>query len=83
MSQQTERFYVDGFLLRILNSAYLVEVEPAEDTAARDADPANLPGWIFKSSHAIWLMRANAPLVDRAKKGDEIKQTIMTKGVKQ
>lgn len=76
---QSARFYVDGFLLKILESAYLVQVEPANGGTARYAQPASLPRWIFQSSHAIWLTRDDAPLVDRARRGEEIKHRIMSK----
>ena len=74
---QTVRIYVNGFLLKILDSAYLVQVEPANGNTGRYASISNLPGWIFHSAHAIWLTKENAPMIDRARKGDEIKHQIL------
>jgi hypothetical protein len=78
MSQQPARFYMDGFLLKIVDSAYLVHVEPANGNTGRYVKPSSLPDWIFRSSHAIWLMQDSGSLVDRARRGDEIKQRIMS-----
>ncbi|MCI0413134.1 hypothetical protein L0222_10090 [bacterium] len=80
MSQHPARYYVDGFLLKILDSAYLVQVEPTNGNTGRYVTPAHLPEWIFRSSHAIWLVQDEGSLADRATKGDEIKQRIMSKG---
>jgi hypothetical protein len=81
MSQQPVRFYVDGFLLKILDSAYLVQVEPANGNTGLYIKPSDLPDWIFRSSHAIWLVQEDGSLIDRARRGDEVKQQIM-KGVR-
>ncbi len=77
---QPARVYVDGFLLKILDSAYLVQVEPANGKSGSYARPQNLPKWIFKSAHAIWMTLEDAPLMDRARRGDEIKTRIMREG---
>ena len=77
---QPARFYVDGFLLKILESAYLVRVEPANGNTGRYTGTSNLPKWIFDSAHAIWLMQDDAPLIERARRGDEIKNRILKNG---
>jgi hypothetical protein len=74
---QPSPLYVDGFLLRILDSAYLVQVEPANGKTGRYEDPANLPDWIFKSAHAIWLSQEEGPMLERATKGDQVKRQLM------
>jgi hypothetical protein len=83
MSQQTGRIYIDGFLLRILDSAYLVQVQAANGRTGRYVRPSSLPAWIFKSPHAIWMTEEDGPLIERARKGDEIKQRIWNKGENQ
>lgn len=77
---QPARFYIDGFLLNISESAYLVRVEPANGDTALYAQAASLPGWIFNSAHAIWLTQENAPLLERARRGDEVKNRILNRG---
>ena len=77
---QSSPLYVDGFLLRILDSAYLVQVEPANGKTGRYEDPANLPDWVFKSAHAIWLSQEEGPILERATKGDQIKRQLMQSG---
>lgn len=76
---QNAKFYVDGYLLRILDSVYLVEVEPANGRTGRYEKPANLPQWIFRSPHAIWLTQEKVPIMERAVRGEEVKQQIMNK----
>jgi len=76
---QTMQFYVDGFLLRVFDSAYLVEAKPANGETGHYQKPSSLPDWMFRSSHAIWLSADEAPLVDRARKGDAIKQEIISR----
>jgi hypothetical protein len=76
---QAARFYVDGFLLRVFDSAYIVEVKPANGETGRYYKPASLPDWMFRSSHAIWLSEEDAPIFDRARKGDEIKKQILAR----
>ncbi len=73
----TARFYVDGFLLKVFESAYLVEVKPANGETGRYQSTSALPRWMFHSSHAIWLTEEDAPIVDRARKGDAIKNEIL------
>jgi hypothetical protein len=76
---QAGRFYVNGFLLRVFDSAYLVEVKPANGETGYYQKPSSLPDWMFRSSHAIWLSEEDAPMVDRARKGDAIKKEIISR----
>jgi hypothetical protein len=76
MSEATS-FYVHGFLLRIFDSAYLVEVRPAEGETGYYRTPSTLPAWMFRSRHAIWLADEDAPILDRARKGENMKQEIL------
>ena len=78
-TSQSSPLYIDGFLLSIVDSAYLIKVEPANGTTGKYSSAGNLPDWIFHSVHAIWLTQDDAPLMDRAIKGDEIKHQIMKK----
>ena len=76
MSEATS-YYVHGFLLQVFDSAYLVEVKPANGETGYYRNPSTLPSWMFRSPHAIWLTDEDAPIVDRANKGESIKQEIM------
>jgi hypothetical protein len=78
MSEATN-FYVEGFLLRIFDSAYLVQVKPANGETGFYQHPSSLPGWAFRSSHAIWLSDEDAPMVDRARTGESIKHQLMSR----
>src|SRR5437867_3670480 len=74
---ESARFYVNGFVLKVFNSAYLVVVKPANGETGRYQKFSQLPEWVFRSSHSIWISDEEAPLMIRAMKGDEIKKQIM------
>ena len=76
---QAAQFYVDGFLLRVFDSAYLVEVKPANGETGCYQRTSSLPDWMFHSYHAIWLSEEEAPLVERARKGDAIKNEMISR----
>jgi hypothetical protein len=80
MSEATS-YYIHGFLLRVFDSAYLVEVKPANGETGYYKKVSTLPAWMFRSPHAIWLTDEDGPIADRANKGESIKQEILTKHV--
>jgi hypothetical protein len=74
---QFHQYHLDGFLLKVNDFAYLVEIESTGEKPARKANPADLPSWIFDSEHAIWLTDENLPIKDRAARGDRVKEKLM------
>jgi hypothetical protein len=76
---ETARYYVNGFLLKIFDSAYLVEVKPANGETGRYEESDGLPEWIFRSPHSIWVAEEETPqpLMVRAKKGEDLKNKIL------
>lgn len=76
---ETARYYMNGFLLKVYDSAYVVEVKPANGETGLYAQYYSIPEWVFRSPHSIWISEEEtpAPLFIKAKKGEEIKQQIL------
>ena len=76
---EAARYYVNGFLLKIFDSAYLVEVIPANGETGRYESSNALPKWVFQSPHSIWVAEEETtlPLMIRANRGEEIKKEIL------
>lgn len=73
---QVHQYYLGGFLLKVNDLAYLVEIEPASEKPLHRADPSDLPDWVFHSEHAIWLTGDKIPIKDRAARGDRIRKKL-------
>jgi hypothetical protein len=73
---QIHQYYLHGFLLKVDDFAYLVEIKPTSEKPLNKDRPADLPDWIFHSQHAIWLTDENLPIKDRAARGDRIQEML-------
>jgi hypothetical protein len=69
------QYCLEGYLLKVNELAYLVEIEMNQDKKAGDQE--NLPEWIFDSRHAIWLTVEDLPLKERATHGDRIREKLI------
>jgi hypothetical protein len=74
-ASRVRRYCLDGYLLKVNDLAYLVEIEMHHETKANDME--DLPDWIFDSRHAIWLTLENLPIKDRATHGDQIREKLI------
>jgi hypothetical protein len=59
------------------HSAYLVEIELNIRKDTKKISESELPEWIFRSRHAIWLTVENGSIHERAKRGEQIRQKLM------
>jgi hypothetical protein len=73
---QVHQYYLDGFLLKVDDFAYLVEIHTADKKRSTQGNSMDLPSWIFQSEHAIWLTDENLPIKDRAARGDRIREKL-------
>ena len=74
---QVHQYYLDGFLLKVDDFAYLVEIRPVDQKRSTEDNPKDPPpSWIFQSEHAIWLTDENLPIKDRAARGDRIREKL-------
>jgi hypothetical protein len=74
---QIQNYYLQGLSLRVNDSAYLVEIELNISKNAKKISESDLPEWIFRSRHAIWLTVESGSIHDRAKHGDQIREKLM------
>jgi len=74
---QVHQYYLDGFLLKVDDYAYLVEIHAIDKKTPTEGTPKDLPpSWIFQSEHAIWLTDENLPIKERAARGDRIREKL-------
>jgi hypothetical protein len=71
------QYCLDGYLLKVNDLAYLVEVEINRENKADRIRLEDLPHWIFDSRHAIWLTLEDLPIKDRAAHGDRIREKLI------
>jgi hypothetical protein len=74
---RTQNYCLQGLSLRVNDSAYLVEIELNISKETKKMSELDLPEWIFRSRHAIWLTVENGSIHDRAKHGDQIRKKLM------
>jgi hypothetical protein len=72
-----QNYYLQELSLRVNDSAYLVEIELNIKKNGEKMSQSDLPEWIFRSRHAIWLTLENRSIYDRAKHGDQIREKLM------
>jgi hypothetical protein len=72
---RVNQYCLEGYLLKVNDLAYLVEIEMNHEKKAGDQE--DLPEWIFDSRHAIWLTVEDLPLKERATQGDRIRQKLI------
>jgi hypothetical protein len=74
------QYHLHGLFLTVNDSAYLVEIGIDKRKQQRNAAKvriSDLPDWIFRSRHAIWLTVERLSIQDRAKHGDHIRKKLM------
>lgn len=71
-------YVIHGHALRIYPKAYLVEVLPREEKVEYESRFSDIPEWVFGSRRAIWLTLENGTMVNRAKRGDQIKNELLS-----
>ena len=76
-TEGVHQFCLDGYLLKVNDLAYLVEIEINRENKAGKIRLEDLPHWIFDSRHAIWLTIENLPIKDRARHGDRIREKLI------
>ena len=74
---RVNKYCLDGYLLKVNDLAYLVEIEINRENKAGKIRLEHLPHWIFDSRHAIWLTVEDLPIKDRATRGDRIRKRLM------
>ena len=71
------QYCLDGYVLKVNDLAYLVEIERNCENKAGKIRLEDLPHWIFDSRHTIWLTVEDLPIKDRATHGDRIRKRLM------
>lgn len=74
---RVNKYCLDGYLLKVNDLAYLVEIEINRENKAGKIRLEDLPHWIFDSRHAIWLTVEDLPIKDRATHGDRIRDKLL------
>jgi hypothetical protein len=71
-------YILHGLALRVYPKAYLVEVRRMDEDTQEESRLADLPDWVFRSRRAIWLTLENAPIQNRAERGEKIKKELLS-----
>jgi hypothetical protein len=72
-----QEYCLNGYLLKVNDFAYLVEIATDSETTDGKIRLEDLPDWIFDSRHAIWLTVEDLPIKDRAAHGDRIREELL------
>jgi hypothetical protein len=76
---QVSKFYLRGFCLVTDAAALLVHIERSAEMGSIENRFSELPEWVLRSPHVIWLATKGESVYQRALDGESLRDELLQK----